>query len=302
MNIELSQVKDFLRAFEFPILQGPGLAVTQKSKDLMIKLLKEEVGELQVALEKDDLIGAYDALADVQYVTLGTVVMLGGTDIFTMVFDRVHESNMSKLGEDGKPIHAEDGKVIKSDQYQPPNLQPIFDWFREREAIRASNNSPNKIIYGNDDCGDPCKIELTQAMIIRIKKFQNAIKSFRDLGLAPNEKEHVSVNITDLEWTVWSDDGAHESKHGAFVNINRYGASIQSYGYDGEHVVHIFDVDAMKDVEVDDDILGSMTIRAEWQNPSLGAFLAAIPQDHRRYIEAQAEAYRSKNQNEAGEV
>ena len=40
--------------------------------------------------------------------------------------DRVHESNMSKLGEDGKPIYREDGKVLKGPNYKPPNLSDLI--------------------------------------------------------------------------------------------------------------------------------------------------------------------------------
>ena len=40
--------------------------------------------------------------------------------------NRVHESNMSKLDADGKPIYREDGKVLKGPNYKPPNLEDLF--------------------------------------------------------------------------------------------------------------------------------------------------------------------------------
>jgi predicted HAD superfamily Cof-like phosphohydrolase len=43
----------------------------------------------------------------------------------TAIFNRVHASNMSKLGEDGKPIYREDGKVMKSENYTAPNLEGV---------------------------------------------------------------------------------------------------------------------------------------------------------------------------------
>lgn len=61
-------------------------------------------------------------LADLLYVTYGTAATFG-IDI-DRVFDEVHQSNMSKLGEDGKPVYREDGKVLKGPNYQPPKL----DW------------------------------------------------------------------------------------------------------------------------------------------------------------------------------
>lgn len=61
-------------------------------------------------------------LADLLYVVYGTAATFG-IDI-DRVFDEVHKSNMSKLGEDGKPLYREDGKVLKGPNYQPPKL----DW------------------------------------------------------------------------------------------------------------------------------------------------------------------------------
>lgn len=51
---------------------------------------------------------------------------LGVADKFEEAFKRVHESNMSKLGDDGKPIYREDGKVLKGPHYKPPNLEDLI--------------------------------------------------------------------------------------------------------------------------------------------------------------------------------
>ena len=64
-------------------------------------------------------------LCDLQYVLSGAAVALG-LDIQT-AFIRVHNSNMSKLGEDGKPVYREDGKVIKGPDYLPPNLKDLVE-------------------------------------------------------------------------------------------------------------------------------------------------------------------------------
>lgn len=64
-------------------------------------------------------------LADLMYVIIGTAITFGLP--LELVFNRVHESNMSKLGNDGKPIYREDGKVIKGPNYQPPKLEDLFD-------------------------------------------------------------------------------------------------------------------------------------------------------------------------------
>lgn len=62
-------------------------------------------------------------LADLQYVISGMAVTFGLP--LQVAFVRVHKSNMSKLGEDGKPVYREDGKVLKSDKYAPPDLEDL---------------------------------------------------------------------------------------------------------------------------------------------------------------------------------
>lgn len=63
-------------------------------------------------------------MADVQYVLSGFAVALGLP--LEIAFNRVHKSNMSKLGEDGKPIFRDDGKVLKGPNYAPPNLEDLI--------------------------------------------------------------------------------------------------------------------------------------------------------------------------------
>ena len=62
-------------------------------------------------------------LADLQYVVSGMSVAFGLP--LQQAFVRVHESNMSKLGEDGKPIYREDGKILKGPKYAPPDLEDL---------------------------------------------------------------------------------------------------------------------------------------------------------------------------------
>jgi len=64
-------------------------------------------------------------LADLLYVTYGFAVTFGLP--IDEVFERVHRSNMSKLGPDGKPLYRDDGKVLKGPNYQPPKLDDLFD-------------------------------------------------------------------------------------------------------------------------------------------------------------------------------
>lgn len=93
---------------------------------LLDSLLREEVDELEEALNKRDTVGVLDALTDIQYVLDGAYLNLGFKDFKVKALLEVHRSNMSKLGVDGKPIYREDGKVLKGPHYSPPDLRGIL--------------------------------------------------------------------------------------------------------------------------------------------------------------------------------
>ena len=90
--------------------------------DLRLELLSEEMEEVVEAGSMENLT---KELADLIYVAIGMAVTFGLP--LCEVFERVHQSNMSKLGEDGKPIYREDGKVMKGPNYQPPKLDDLFN-------------------------------------------------------------------------------------------------------------------------------------------------------------------------------
>ena len=83
-------------------------------------MIKEEVDELKVAMENKDLLEVADALTDILYVTYGAGHAFG-IDL-DACFNEVQNSNMSKLGDDRKPIYNEAGKVMKGPKYFKPNL------------------------------------------------------------------------------------------------------------------------------------------------------------------------------------
>ena len=113
-------VAEFHESFNLPMQPLPTTEIGDYLAKLRIALLEEEVGEFVTASEKGDLIGIADALADITYVVYGTALTYG-IDLDS-VLQEVHRSNMSKLGTDGKPLLREDGKVIKSEQYFPPDI------------------------------------------------------------------------------------------------------------------------------------------------------------------------------------
>jgi len=92
---------------------------------LRYKLIKEELDELQKALELKDLLEVADALTDILYVTYGAGHAFG-IDL-DKCFAEVQKSNMSKLGEDGQPIFNEHGKVMKGPNYFKPNLKQFIE-------------------------------------------------------------------------------------------------------------------------------------------------------------------------------
>ena len=92
----------------------------EKTNQLRIDLIKEELEELQQAMKDKNLLEVADALTDILYVTYGAGHAFG-IDL-DKCFDEVQQSNMSKLGEDGKPIYNDQGKVMKGPKYFKPNL------------------------------------------------------------------------------------------------------------------------------------------------------------------------------------
>ncbi len=91
-----------------------------KTNKLRIDLIKEELEELTQAMNDKNLLEVADALTDILYVTYGAGHAFG-IDL-DRCFDEVQNSNMSKLGEDGKPIYNESGKVMKGPNYFKPDL------------------------------------------------------------------------------------------------------------------------------------------------------------------------------------
>jgi len=97
----------------------------QEQFDLYRTLIKEEVGELDDAINAGDRIEQLDALLDIMVVTLGALHSLGVDD--ENAWKEVISSNMSKIdAETGKVLKREDGKVIKPDTFKPPRLDQFF--------------------------------------------------------------------------------------------------------------------------------------------------------------------------------
>jgi predicted HAD superfamily Cof-like phosphohydrolase len=120
----VNAVAEFHAAFRLPMRQLPSTDIDPALASLRIALLEEEVGEFGDAAKKGDLIGIADALADIVYVAYGTALTYG-IDLDS-VLQEVHRSNMSKLDADGRPLIRDDGKVLKSERYSPPDIKAVL--------------------------------------------------------------------------------------------------------------------------------------------------------------------------------
>jgi len=117
------KVGDFMLAFGQECREEASLPSVD-TQVLRVSLIKEELQELMDALDDNNIIEVADALTDILYVTYGAGHAFGIN--LDECFDEVQRSNMSKLGEDGKPIYREDGKVLKGPGYSEPDLSSII--------------------------------------------------------------------------------------------------------------------------------------------------------------------------------
>ena len=117
------KVKTFMQTFDQDVKSSPAFS-TDKINDLRYNLIKEELDELKQALDNKDLLEVADALTDILYVTYGAGHAFG-IDL-DKCFDEVQNSNMSKLGSDGKPIYNDAGKVMKGPDYFKPDLSKFI--------------------------------------------------------------------------------------------------------------------------------------------------------------------------------
>ena len=117
-------VKIFMKTFGQRVITKPQFP-DDKTAKLRFDLIKEELNELNQAMEEKNLVEIADALTDILYVTYGAGCAYG-IDL-DKCFKEVQRANMSKLGKDGKPIYNEKGKVMKGPNYLPPDLKQFTE-------------------------------------------------------------------------------------------------------------------------------------------------------------------------------
>ena len=117
------KVKQFMQTFGQEVKTKASFS-DEKTNQLRLDLITEELEELKNAMESKDLLEVADALTDILYVTYGAGHAFGIN--LDKCFDEVQNSNMSKLGKSGKPIYNESGKVLKGPDYFKPDLSKFL--------------------------------------------------------------------------------------------------------------------------------------------------------------------------------
>lgn len=126
MQKQLDAVKLFHNTYGLGVSEDLKADLGTQKNNLRYELMKEENEEYLDAVQNNDIFEIADALGDMLYILCGTILEHGLQHKIEAVFDEIQRSNMSKLGDDGKPIYREDGKVMKGPNYFKPNFEAIL--------------------------------------------------------------------------------------------------------------------------------------------------------------------------------
>lgn len=129
---DFEMVSKFMTTFGHEIPEHPRM-LDHTTQALRFHLINEELQEYRDAVATGDMVEAFDALLDLIYVVQGAGLAHGFPMDLGMA--EVQRSNMSKLGEDGKPLYGEYGRVEKGPTYSPPDLQPILEEAARRPSV-----------------------------------------------------------------------------------------------------------------------------------------------------------------------
>jgi predicted HAD superfamily Cof-like phosphohydrolase len=134
MEKQLKAVEQFHKAFGQENGKWPK-NISADEFELRHRLMSEENDEYLDACDENSLVEIADALGDQLYILCGTILKHGMQHIIEDVFEEIQASNMSKLGEDGKPLLREDGKILKGPGFFKPDLTKFI-----KVDTNASNN------------------------------------------------------------------------------------------------------------------------------------------------------------------
>jgi predicted HAD superfamily Cof-like phosphohydrolase len=214
MEKQLLQTRAFQSAFNVDMPDKPTMLEIER-RELRQRLLEEEVKELRTAETMEDF---SDAIVDSLYILFGTAHEAGIADRLSMLFDEVHKANMRKMGEDGKPIYREDGKVLKPEGWKPPNLKIIlnrrFHLFKGetpelKEQLQAIREHESKIWENRKE--KELKKHLTifgKFSLWLIKKLENGIKRRVSIDVSIDENVNEVITYTSKRGTTSISDGS----------------------------------------------------------------------------------------------
>jgi predicted HAD superfamily Cof-like phosphohydrolase len=120
-------VEVFHTAFGLRVEKEPLAVLPADQIDLRHRLMAEENEEYVEAARNGDMVEIADALGDQLYILCGTIICHGMQDVIADVFRSIQQSNMSKLGADGRPIYRTDGKVMKGPNFFTPDLKAVLE-------------------------------------------------------------------------------------------------------------------------------------------------------------------------------
>ncbi len=126
MKNKIAAVELFHNSFGLGVAKEMKADLGERKNLLRFNLMDEENKEYLEAASNNDMVEVADALGDMLYILCGTILEHGMQYKIEEVFNEIQRSNMSKLGEDGKPIYREDGKVLKGPNYFKPNIEAIL--------------------------------------------------------------------------------------------------------------------------------------------------------------------------------
>lgn len=127
MKKQLEAVQLFHETYGLGVNQIPYADLGKIKNELRFNLMKEENEEYLEAVKNNDLTEVADALGDMLYILCGTILEHGLQYKIEAIFDEIQKSNMSKLGEDGKPIVRADGKILKGPNYFNPDFTKVLE-------------------------------------------------------------------------------------------------------------------------------------------------------------------------------
>lgn len=187
MQKEWEDVKLFHQKFNHPTSDKPKL-LDQDRCEKRVKWMLEEVQEF---VEAKNLVDQADAMVDLMYFALGTLVEIGVNP--TKIFNIVHEANMSKLWKDGKPHYNDDGKTIKPKGWVDPYPKIL-------EEIEAQKFKSIKIVVAKKEYCIPAVLE----MVLNIYD----IKSLNQDDIASQFTINSSQNTPEEEWGIVLDNNS----------------------------------------------------------------------------------------------